>query len=329
MIHTPLTINHKLFANRLVMPPMATAKCGADDLVTDEILSYYDEKSEGGYLSLIIIEHSYVMMQGKASARQMSAASDAAIPNLKKLADTIHNNGTLAVMQINHAGTASDTQITGLPVLGPSALIHPKTKLECQSMTKEDIHAVILAFQQAAIRVWKAGFDGVEIHGAHGYLLSQFYSPKTNKRDDEYGGTLQNRIRLHLEIIQAVKAVVPADFLVLLRFGACDYMPGGATIEDAVAAAMQFEAAGIHAIDITGGLKGFINPLSDQPGWFQDASKAIKQAVSIPVILTGGIKTAEDANALLENGSADLIGVGRSILSDSAWAKHAMTDTLD
>ncbi len=324
MIHTPLTIHHKLFTNRLVMPPMATAKCGEDDHVTDEIIAYYDEKSKGGYLSLIIIEHSYVMMQGKASARQMSIASDSAIPQLKKLADAIHNNGSLAIMQINHAGTASDSQITGQPVYGPSALVHPRTKQECQAMTAEDIQAVVLAFQQAALRVQAAGFDGVELHGAHGYLLSQFFSPKTNKRTDAYGGSLENRIRLHLEIIQAVKAVVSEDFLVLLRFGACDYMEGGATITDAVSAAKQFEAAGIHAIDITGGLKGFVNPLSDQPGWFQDASKAIKEVVSIPVILTGGIKDIKDAEALLEKGVADLIGVGRSILTDSQWAKHAM-----
>ena len=181
-------------------------------------------------------------------------------------------------------------------------------------------------FTKAALRAKKAGFDGVEIHSAHGYLLNQFYSPLMNKRKDEYtGDTINGRIKLHLEIIHAIREVVGNDYPLALRLGACDYMTDGSTIKDSIFAAREFEKAGIDFMDISGGFCGYINPTSHKQGYFDELSKAIKDNVSIPVILTGGIVDVETAEILLEQKKADLIGVGRSILKDSKWAEKAMS----
>lgn len=324
----PLTIRCLHLKNRLVLPPIATAKCDDNGLVNEAILSYYDEKSRGGWLGLVIIEHSFITQQGRRRVNQISAASDEAIPGLRRLAKTIHGNGTPAIMQINHAGSAADPALTGLPAIGPSAVPNPSVPAATASLPREmdahDIEATIDAFRQAARRAKTAGFDGVEIHSAHGYLLNQFYSPLTNRRTDAYGGTLAERIRIHLDVIAAVRTEVGPEFPLLLRLGACDYMPNGSETGDAVAACVAFAKAGVDMLDITGGLNGYVIPGVSEQGWFAPVSAAVRQAVSIPVILTGGITEAVTAERLLAEGKADLIGVGRAIMKDSTWAECAI-----
>ncbi|MDV3427985.1 MAG: NADH:flavin oxidoreductase [Bacillota bacterium] len=319
-------INGKLkLKNRLVMPPMATAKSNEDGSITKDILDYYNEKSEGGYIGLIIIEHSFVSKQGKASARQLSISKDSDVDKLKELADIIHKNGSKAVMQINHAGSAASRSVTGLDVVGPSPVSNPfKSDTVPKELSIEEIKDIIIQFKNAALRVMEAGFDGVEIHGAHGYLLNQFMSPLTNKRSDEYGGNLPGRIKLHLDIIKEVRTAVGKDFPILLRLGASDYMEGGTTIEDSILAAKEFEKAGLDMLDISGGFCRYSLPGHKEQGYFAPLSKAIKEAVSIPVIVAGGITEVQAAEEILSNDKADLIGVARAILNDSKWAKKAM-----
>ncbi|MCO5384950.1 MAG: NADH:flavin oxidoreductase [Desulfosporosinus sp.] len=312
--------------NRLVLPPMATFK-SEDGKVNKEILDYYDEKSRGGYISLIIIEHSFVALQGKANEGQLSIEDDSTVEGFKKLAETIHKNGSKAIIQINHSGSTASKTITGCEVVGPSAIMNPSPngKEEVpKELSKEEIKEIIKEFKDAAKRVKDAGFDGVELHSAHGYLLNQFYSPITNKRNDEYGGDLLGRIKIQLEVIEAVRETVGEEFPVLVRLGACDYMEGGTTIEDNVRAAVEFEKAGVDMLDISGGLYGPIIPGVVGQGYFSEFSQAIKEVVSIPVILTGGITEAGAAEKLLSSGKADLIGVGRAMLKDSMWAKKAI-----
>lgn len=315
----PLTL-----ANRLVMPPMATSKADSDGKVNAGVLDYYAEKSEGGYLSLIIIEHSFVQQAGKASENQLSVADDSVIAGLKKLADVIHRNGAKAMMQINHAGSAADEKVIGEIPVGPSVIANPRKGAIPRELTTQDIAAIVKAFQSAARRVKEAGFDGVEIHAAHGYLLSQFLSPLTNKRKDEYGGDIHNRIRFHLEVIAAVREAVGPDYPVLLRLGASDYTEGGTTIEDSKVVAQEFEKAGVTILDISGSFLGYTVPDNNSQGYFSPLTAAIKQVVSVPVILTGGIVDAQAAEQLLAEGKADLIGVGRAVLKDSKWAKQAV-----
>lgn len=310
--------------NRLVFPPMATSKSEDNGEVSKELLEYYDEKSKGGYISLIIVEHSFVTTQGKASKGQLSVADDSNVEGLKELADTIHKNGSKVVMQINHAGSATNKDITGYEPVGPSAIENPRKKEMPKELSKEEIKEIIKYFKDAARRVKNAGFDGVEIHSAHGYLLNQFFSPLTNKRNDEYGGDVLSRIKIHLDIIEAVREEVGTDFPVLLRLGACDYMDGGITLEDSKIAALEFQKAGIDILDISGGLCGYTVPGLEGQGYFYELTQSIKEVISIPVILTGGITEIQAAEKLIASGKADLVGVGRAIFKDSMWAKKAI-----
>jgi len=310
--------------NRLVMPPMATSKC-PDGTVNQSLLDYYDEKSKGGYIGLIITEHSYVSYEGKASNGQLSISKDSDIEGLSELVSIIHKNGSKVFAQISHAGMQPRSEVTGTNAIAPSAVINPRRPEMPipQEMTIEQIKQTIEQFVQAARRAKAAGFDGVEIHSAHAYLLNQFYSPLSNQRTDEYGGSLENRLRIHTEIITQVRTVVGPDYPVALRLGACDYMEHGSTLEDAVSAAKIFEDAGIDLLDISGGFNGYIIPNNNSQGYFSDVTEAIKKAVNIPVLLTGGITDSEIANQLLIEEKADLIGVGRAILKDSSWSEKA------
>jgi len=320
----PLQIGSLTLHNRLVMPPMATSKADADGQVSADILNYYREKSAGGHIGLIIIEHSFIQQAGKAHDNQLSIADDSVIEKLRELSDIIHQNGSKSVMQINHAGSGTEEKVTGSVPVGPSAIANPRKGAVPRELTKHELADIVAAFAAAARRVKLAGFDGVEIHSAHGYFLNQFLSPLTNQRSDEYGGSIHNRIRLHLEVIAAVRAAVGDEFPVLLRIGASDFTAGGTTIEDSQIAAQQFEKAGICIIDISGGFNGFSIPGDNSQGYFAPLAEAIKKVVAIPVLLTGGITEAQAAEQLLAAGKADLIGVARAILKDSGWAQRAV-----
>ncbi len=325
MLLQPLNVGSLSLFNRLVLPPMATAKALPDGAVSPELIAYYDEKTLGGYISLAIIEHSFISPDGKASDNQLSVADDSVIGPLGELAEVIHRNGSRAIVQINHAGSNARDVAEGRVLVGPSGVIHPRRGNIPRELSQQEISEIVAAFAAAALRVKKAGFDGVEIHSAHGYLLNQFYSPLTNHRRDDYGGDVHNRIRIHLEVIAAVRAAVGAEFPVLLRLGAADHMLGGNTGEDSRVAAVAFEKAGITILDISGGMSSYYAlPGMAEEGYFAPLSRAMKEVITIPVILTGGIISAVTAERLLQERAADLIGVGRAILADSAWAKQAI-----
>lgn len=322
----PLTSGNLPLKNRLVMPPMATSKAEPDGRVSEGLLDYYDEKSRGGAIGLVIIEHSYISAQGQNRAGQPSVANDDMIEGLTRLAQTIQRNGSKTALQINHVGGAAAEPLPGVDRVSPSAITNPGGTADptLRALTLAEIASIPGQFAAAARRAKAAGFDGVEIHSAHGYLLNQFFSPLTNHRTDEYGGDVQGRIKLHLEVIAAVREAVGEGYPVLLRLGAADYLEGGSRIADSVIAAEMFEQAGVDMLDITGGLSGFTRPGHDEPGYFAELTEAIKGVVSIPVILTGGITEAAHAEELLAADKADLIGVGRAILKDSGWAQRAM-----
>lgn len=327
LLTSPIKIGSLAVLNRLVMPPMATSKSKKGGEVSDEICEYYAEKSNGGYIGLIITEHSFVSQEGKASKGQLSIAKDSDVLGLEKLVSSIHQNRTKVFAQINHAGGLAKKEITGFDPISASSVELPKTtrnKNLPHEMTQKEIEKVIADFAVAALRAKQAGFDGVEIHSAHGYLLNQFYSPLTNKRQDNYhGNSIEGRIQLHLEIIQAIQANVGSEFPIALRLGASDYLDGGTTIEDSVIASKEFEKAGICLLDISGGFNFYTNPTTNEQGYFSDLSRAIKQNVEIPVLLTGGITDAAVAEELLCEEKADMIGVGRAIMKNSDWAKQA------
>lgn len=319
LLKKPLLLQHLSLKNRLVFPPMATAKAMEDGAMSPQLLEYYEDKTRGGQLGLVIVEHSYISPQGKASPQQLSVSRDEDVEGLKALAKTIQGNGSRAVVQINHAGSATDVSISGLEAIGPSVVTNPRKGFTPRELHLEEIPQIIEDFARAAGRVKAAGFDGVEIHMAHGYLLNQFLSPFTNLREDEYGGDLPRRMRLPLEVLAAVRREVGPAYPVLVRLGACDYMEGGTTQEEGVKAALMLEKAGADLLDLSGGLCGYTLQEGPAEGYFAPMTQSVKARVGIPVILTGGIISAQTAETLLKQGMADLIGVGRALYADSQW----------
>lgn len=324
-IETPLNIGTLTLHNRLVLPPMASGKPDNNGHVTDEMLSYYDEKSRGGYLALIIAEHAYVSLQGRAHKNQLSIASDDTIPGMKRLVSVVHKNGSKIFAQISHAGGAAKVSETELPAIAPSACADNRVQADREA-TLEELRSVVQQFAAAAIRAQQAGFDGIELHSAHGYLLNQFYSPLINHRADTYGGDVQDRIHLHREVIHAVRAAVGPDYPISLRLGACDDCPGGNGPEQAVEAARTLCSEKIDLLSVTGGMTGYrVKEREAQQGYFQAISAVLKQVVDTPILLTGGITEIHAAEALLAAKKADLIGVGRAMLRNSSWAEQALT----
>lgn len=326
ILKQPLRIGTMSVHNRLVLAPMASKTSGESGYVTDEMIAHYEEICRGGYIGLAIVEHAYIHINGKASHGQMSVAEDGVIDGLTRLVDAIHGCGSKVFCQINHAGSGTNTDYTGgqLP-MAPSAVGHPqKPDSVCREMTEEEVKELPKLFADAALRVKRAGADGVELHACHGYLLNQFYSPLTNFRTDEYGGTLENRIRIIREVIAAVREAVGEDYPIAVRLGGCDYMDGGSTIEDAVMACKLFAEDGVDLIDLSGGMNSFSVKGRTYPGYFRDMTAAVKAAVDVPVILTGGVWSGANGETLLLEGAADLIGVGRALLSDPRWAEKQM-----
>ena len=320
MLKETIRINQLVLRNRLVMPPMATGK--AERGVPGDVLNaYYAVRAKSA--ALIIVEHAYVSPEGMAHHSQLSMAEDSVIPAYRRLTEAVHAGGAAIFAQLNHAG--AQAQAAGLPALSPSGIAVREQNAPSQSMSAQDIDRVRERFVSAALRAKAAGFDGVELHSAHGYLLNQFYSPLTNRRTDEYGGqTLAGRTRLHVEILRAVRAAVGGDFAVAVRFGACDYRDGGSRIEEIPEASRLFAGAGADLLDISGGLNGFMVEGRTEAGWFSELSIPAKNSVRIPVLLTGGVTAAAEAEKLLQENAADLIGVGRALLKDPDWADKAL-----
>lgn len=318
------------FKNRIIMPPMATAKADENGHISKEILDYYEEKTSHGLFSLVIVEHNFIDPLGKASGRQVSIADDSSIEGLKKLAKVIKDSGSKAVVQINHAGSTAREKIIGQRPVGPSEIKNPSqkdTELP-RELTIDEIKEIEDKFADAALRVKKAGFDGVEIHSAHGYLLNQFLSPLTNKREDEYGGDIKGRIKIHLEIIKKVREKVGENYPIFLRLGAGDGKEAGLSQADAIYAAKAFEKQGVDVLDISGGMCLYFSD-DDYPGFFDYLSKPIYEEVDIPVILTGGVKAGKDIEDILERDVCDLVGVGRAVFKDSDWMENEVKPLIE
>lgn len=327
LLNQSLNVVTHTLATRIVMPPMATRKVGEDGFANRAMATYYGARATAGGFGLIQTEHHYVSADGRAGLHQPSASRDDDVPALALTADAVHAGDAPVMLQINHAGSAASSQVTAATPLGPSAVAKPTTRGDAElprEMTGEDIARVTADFAAAARRAMAAGYDGVEVHAAHGYLLDQFWSPITNLRVDGYGGNTENRARMLVEVTTAVRAVIGPDALLSVRLGACDYLPCGATIDEAVVAAQMLEEAGADLLSISGGMCGYLRPGHREAGWFSDASTAIRKAVRIPVMLTGGIKTAGEAEALLRAGACDLVGVGRPVMRDPGWAASAL-----
>ncbi len=315
--------------NRVVHPPMATSRSDENGHVTEAVLDYYREKTQFKAFSVVIVEHSYVEKRGIAAKGQTSIADDSDIEGMSKVAKIIKENEAIAILQISHAGCSARSKLMGMPPVSPSGIMNPYCKSTDTpvALTLPEIERLRQLFIDAAIRAYKAGFDGVELHSAHGYLLNQFLSPITNKREDKYGGDIYSRIRLHLEIISGIRKELGEKFSIFVRMGAGDFVDGGLSEEDAVTAALEFEKAGVEVLDISGGIC-FYSIKDSRAGYFDVISKPIFDAVSIPVILTGGVKKGSDIVDILGRDVCDLVGVGRSLYQKTKWIKNELVPLL-
>lgn len=306
--------------NRIVMPPLANNMANEDGSVNDRLIEHYLARAKAE-IGMIVVEHSYVCPTGKLTAKQLGIHNDTMIEGLRNLVDTVHKAGGKIGIQITHAGSATTSEVIGEQPVGPSPILHPRGKGVPRELSAAELVRLAKEFATAAHRAKAAGFDMVEIHGAHGYLLSQFLSPLTNQRSDQYGGSLENRLRFPLEVVRAVRQAVGNKYAVWYRLGADDRMPGGTTLEHGLYAAQELEQAGVNLLDISGGLIG--GRVDGPQGFYVSLSSAIKQAVQIPVMVTGGITIPSFAEEVIRQGQADLVGIGRALLQDPQWAVKA------
>ena len=319
-ILSPYTINKTFIKNRTCFAPVATVSCDKNGIISEKLLNYYEERAKDSTIGLSIVEHSYVHQLGRSKFGQISISKDEDLYGLTRLANIFHKYNNVVIIQITHCGFQKNIEEDAFDgySLSPSPLLHPRTQKMSKEMSLDDIEEVIESFVNAALRAKKAGFDGIQIHGAHGYLLNQFYSPLRNKRNDEYGGCLENRIRIHLRIIEAIRKALPNDFIISLRLGALDYQEGGSTLEDAIKASVMFEKAGLDVLDISGGVNGYgLAHLKVLPyGYFVDVTKEIKKHINIPVISAGGFRSLQGLEVLIKENYLDGISFATSILQD-------------
>ncbi|MCL2869132.1 MAG: NADH:flavin oxidoreductase, partial [Candidatus Bathyarchaeota archaeon] len=308
----PLRVKGFTLRNRIVFPPMQSGRADFDGSITSRLINFYIRRST--HIGLPIIEHAYIDLMGKIGPKQLGIYDDTLISGYEKLAIGLHNVDVPAVVQISHAGGVANKKVIRNQPAGPSS--SGKTRMleicELQKITAQ--------FAAAAKRAITAGFDGVELHGAHGYLLNQFFSPLLNKREDEYGGNLQKRMRFPLEVTMAVRQQIGADKLLLYRLGSDDLAPYGTHIEDAIIFAQKLVEAGVDILDVSGGMCGS-NPkqFKHVKGYFISQATAIKQNVKVPVIGVGGITEPEHANALIQEEKVDLVAIGRALWQDNQW----------
>lgn len=321
---SPGRIGKMTVRNRMVMPPMGTNYASDDGFITGRIIRYYEARAEGG-TGLIIVEVAAVAPEGKAISHQVGIWADKFIPGLRCLAESIKKHGARAVIQLHHAGRQTTAKTTGYRPVAPSEIACPICRDTPRALNVDEIRGLVEAFGHAARRAREAGFDAVEIHGTHGYLINQFLSPYSNKRTDEYGGSPGARRRFPMEVYDAVRAAVGEDFPVLFRLNADEGVEGGITPEEGRDFARVLEQAGVDALHVSGGVYGsplpiiptMYEPLLPLAGYAAD----IKAEVSIPVIAVGKIHDPEAGEQLIADAEADFVSLGRALITDSHFAR--------
>jgi NADPH2 dehydrogenase len=316
-LFTPYTIKNVTLKNRIVMSPMCMYSCqNQDGKVENWHYTHYVSRAVG-QVGLIVVEATAVTKQGRISPFDLGIWSDEHIPGLEQLVSMIKEHGAKAAIQLAHAGRKA--MIDG-EIIAPSAIPFNEEMKTPKEMTHEDIKQTVQAFQDGAVRAKKAGFDIIEIHAAHGYLINEFLSPLTNKRADEYGGSFENRYRFLKEIISAVKEVWDGPLFV--RISANDYHPDGLTEKDYVNYGKWMKEQGVDLIDVS---SGAVVPVSINvyPGYQVKFSETIRNGANIPTGAVGLITTGQQAEEILRNNRADLVFIGRELLRDPYWPRTA------
>ena len=321
-IFEPFTVKHMTMKNRIVMTPMGTNYGEQNGEMSFLHINYYEQRAKGG-TGLIIVENASVFSpQGSNGTTQLRIDHDSYIPRLYKLCETVHKHGACIAIQINHAGASAQAMRTGVQPVSASDIPSKAGGEIPRPLEKEEIYEIVRKYGEAAKRAQTAGFDAVEIHAGHSYLLSQFISPLTNKRTDEFGGSAENRTRFARLVIEEVRRQVGPFFPIFMRISADEFLDGGNTLEDTLEY-LQYLEKEVDVFDVSAGLNASIqyqidaNYLAD--GWRSYMAKAIKERYGKPCMTMGNIRDPKVANEILERGDADLIGMGRGLIADPEW----------
>lgn len=318
--------------NRIIMAPMGTLLANKDGTVSDRMCRYYEERARGG-VGLIIVEITAVSPEGRVDSREVSIYDDKFMPGLKRLVGCCHSHGAKIAVQLHHAGRQTIPEVAGGQPVAPSPIPCRILGVMPRELTIAEIEGLVEAYGKAARRAREAGFDAVEIHGAHGYLVCQFLSAYSNKRTDKYGGSLENRCRFPQEIVARIKELAGADYPLLFRISAQEYVPGGLTLEETRVIARRMQDAGAHCIDVSAG-NYETGQMIIQPGWLPRGclvpfAEAIKKEVTVPVSVAGRINDPVLANQIIEQGKTDFVSLGRPLLADPELPRKAMEGRLD
>ena len=316
------TINNMQLANRFIRSATWEGMATEDGRVTPNLIDTMTALADGG-VGLIISGHAYVTPVGQASPWQLGIYDDSLTVGLRSMTDAVHRAGGRIVAQLAHAGHfALEKAIGTAPVVASD--FDGLARTARTELSEADIRRLINAYAAAARRAQAAGFDGIQLHSAHGYLLSQFLSPWFNRRTDSYGGSLDNRVRIHVETIRAIRQAVGADYPILVKMNCEDFSEGGLTVADSIAAGRQMVAAGLDAIELSGGLLtgGKLSPSRpninkvEKEAYFKEAAQAFKKALDVPLILVGGIRSLDVAEGLFKSGTADYFSMSRPLIRE-------------
>jgi len=328
---TPARIGPVEIPNRIVMPPMTTRGSDEEGHVTDQTIAYYMARVRGG-TGLITVEMASPEKAGRHRRRELGIYDDRFLPGLTRLVSEIHRGGAKASIQLGHGGGHTRVDICGETPIAPSAIPHPvyETTFEVivpEAMTRERIGQTTEAYAAAARRAQQAGFDCVEIHAAHGYLISQFHTPFENHRTDEYGGSLENRARFGLGVLRAVKAAAPS-LGVIYRVSVDDFFDGGVTYDEGRQLAIWAAQAGADAVHVTAGhyrskptAHRMIPPMAEPDATFLGFAADVKKAINVPVIAVGRLGDPATATAAVADGKADFIALGRTLVAEPQWVE--------
>ena len=328
ILFTPVKIGLLTIPNRFVRSATHDFMSDDEGYVTDANVELYRRLAEGE-VGLIITGHAHVQPSGQASPRQMGVFDDRFVAGLARIPETVHHFPSRVILQIAHAGRQTKEKLCGCVPVSSSAVYDPVSKVMPRELSNDEILLLIADFVSAAVRAKRAGFDGVELHAAHGYLLSSFLSPHANRRADEWGGTVENRARVLVEVLRGIKAVCGRDFPVIVKLNSTDFLEGGLVLDDAVRVACMLEADGIDGIEVSGGMaeagRGSVWAglrSEDEEGYFVENAARIKQAVHVPVFGLGGIRTLAVAERIVREGRADLVSLSRPLIRDPFLVRH-------
>lgn len=317
-LFTPQKIKDLEIKNRIVLPPMVCFKFGdSNGFVSKKNINHYEAIAKGG-TGLIIVEATCVSESGRLSAEQLGIWSDDYIDGLSKIAQVCHKHGAKVIIQLHHAGLRTPKSVNEYTITSSD---YNNDDISARAMTKDELHALQEDFINAAVRAEKAGFDGIELHGAHSYLMTQFFSTKINNRTDEYGGNFDNRLRFTTEIFEGIKQKVNESFIVGIRMGCNEN-----DLKTSIDIAKKFEILGMDYIHISTGFDS--TPINEEipeefPGnWIVYGATKIREHLTIPVIAVNSIKTPEDANYLISNNLVDFVAIGKAQLADYNFTNH-------